>query len=140
MVTFTSDVESRRRPGEAFTILVADVPTVVSIETIRPQKDRWVVHFAGVDDRSHAERLVNKALFAEPVERADTLWVHELIGSRVLEVSGVERGTCVGVVDNPAHDLLELADGALVPVTFVVSCVDGVTVIDPPEGLFDLAD
>ena len=26
----------------------------------------------------------------------------------------------------------------VIPVTFVVTCGDGVTTIDPPEGLFDL--
>lgn len=140
MVTFTSDVDARRRVGASFTIMVAGSPATVTIESIRPQKDRSVVHFAGVDDRSGAERLVNKTLFAEPVEREDTLWVHELIGSRVVEVSGTERGVCTGVIANPAHDLLELSGGALVPVTFVVGCIDGVTTIDPPEGLFDLTD
>jgi len=25
-----------------------------------------------------------------------------------------------------------------VPITFVVSCIDGVITIDPPDGLFDL--
>ena len=97
------------------------------------------MHFEGIDDRGDAERLVNKALYAEPVHIEGEIWVHELIGSTVVEVSGMERGTCVGVIQNPAHDILELSGGALVPVTFVVSCENGVTVIDPPEGLFDLA-
>jgi 16S rRNA processing protein RimM len=39
---------------------------------------------------------------------------------------------------NPAHDLLVLDDGALVPMVFVVEQRDGVVVIDPPDGLFDL--
>ncbi len=63
--------------------------------------------------------------------------MHDLIGSRVVEVGGLDRGACVAVIDNPAHDLLELDSGALVPVTFVVDNVDGVITIDPPEGLFE---
>jgi hypothetical protein len=43
----------------------------------------------------------------------------------------------VAVIDNPAHALLELDSGALVPVTFVVDNADGVITIDPPEGLFE---
>ncbi len=45
----------------------------------------------------------------------------------------------MAVQANPAHDLLVLDAGALVPVVFVVSCVDGGTLveIDPPDGLFD---
>ena len=39
---------------------------------------------------------------------------------------------------NPAHDLLVLDSGALVPMVFVVEQRDGVVVIDPPDGLFDL--
>jgi 16S rRNA processing protein RimM len=66
------------------------------------------------------------------------LWVHELIGSRVVDQEGIERGTCIAVIDNPAHDILELDTGALIPVIFVISCRDRVATIDPPDGLFDL--
>lgn len=101
--------------------------------------DRWFVRFEGVDDRTAAEKLTNAVLKAEPLDDdGDDLWVHELIGTHVIEVGGADRGVCVAVIGNPAHDLLELDSGALVPVTFVVNCADGVTTIDPPEGLFDL--
>ncbi|HEX2783128.1 MAG TPA: ribosome maturation factor RimM [Ilumatobacteraceae bacterium] len=106
----------------------------------RQQQRRWLVRFEGIDDRTMAEKLTNSILFAEPMT-ADTdegLWVHELIGSRIVDRQGVDRGTCVAVIDNPAHDILELDTGALIPVTFVVSCHEGLTTIDPPEGLFDL--
>jgi 16S rRNA processing protein RimM len=70
--------------------------------------------------------------------------VHHLIGATVIEVNGIDRGRCVSVVANPASDLLELASGALVPVTFVTSVdVSGgvpLVTIDPPDGLFDLND
>ena len=71
------------------------------------------------------------------------LWVHELIGARVVDVSGAARGRVVAVVANPASDLLELDGGQLVPLRFVVGGVDrdgdgAVVRIDPPEGLFDL--
>ncbi|MEO6123041.1 MAG: hypothetical protein ABIR32_04970 [Ilumatobacteraceae bacterium] len=99
---------------------------------------RWLVHIEGFDDRTAIEALTNAPLHAEPVHDDDALWVHELMGSRVVEVDGTERGTCVGVLANPAHDILELDTGALVPVIFVTGCVDGVTIIDPPDGLFDL--
>ncbi|MEP7113694.1 MAG: ribosome maturation factor RimM [Ilumatobacteraceae bacterium] len=106
----------------------------------RQQQKRWLVRFEGVDDRTAAERLTNTPLMAEPFDDGDddALWVHELIGSRVVDRQGVERGACVAVLDNPAHDILELDSGALIPVTFVVSCVNGLTTVDPPDGLFDL--
>jgi 16S rRNA processing protein RimM len=104
----------------------------------RSVPNRFLVHFAGVDDRTAAERLVNRTVYAEPLDDDDALWVHELIGSRVVELDGTERGRCISVVANPAHDLLELDSGQLVPVAFVVSCRGGITEIDPPPGLFDL--
>ncbi len=139
LVSFTSDVEERRRVGAGFVVTTAGATETIVIASIRPQKERFVVHFEGVDDRTGAERLVNKVLWAAPIDTGEGIWVHELIGSRVIEVSGVDRGRCVSVIDNPAHDILELEDGALVPATFVVSCVGGTVVIDPPEGLFDPA-
>ena len=114
----------------------------LTVVASREQQQRWLVRFEGIDDRTAAERLTNTILMAEPLADAtdddDALWVHELIGSRVVDQEGVDRGTCVAVIDNPAHDILELDSGALVPVIFVLGCVGGITTIDPPEGLFDL--
>jgi 16S rRNA processing protein RimM len=109
----------------------------LTVETSRPQQDRFVVSFVGVDSREAASALAGAVLSAEPVDDPDALWVHDLIGSSVREADGTERGQVVSVVANPAHDQLMLDTGALVPAVFVVSCVDGVTVIDPPAGLFD---
>ncbi len=109
-----------------------------TIESSRPAADRWLVHIDGVTDRTAAEALVNQIVRAEPVESAtdgSELWVHELIGSLVTDTSGRTCGTCVAVLANPAHDLLELDNGDLVPVVFVVQSAEGVIVIDPPEGL-----
>jgi 16S rRNA processing protein RimM len=139
LVSFTSDVEERRCAGAEYTVMTAGATATLVIAAIRPQGERFVVHFEDVDDRTAAERLVNKLLWAAPLDGGDGIWVHELIGSSVVEVSGVERGTCTSVIDNPAHDILELSDGSLVPATFIVSCAEGTIVIDPPEGLFDLA-
>ena len=108
----------------------------LTVVSSRPHQDRYLVRFEGYDDRSHAEGLAGVALRAEGVDDPEALWVHELVGSSVREVGGTERGRIVEVQANPAHDLLVLESGALVPAVFVVSCVDGVTVIDPPDGLF----
>ena len=105
--------------------------------------DRWVVGIVGIDDRNDVERLVNKVVWAEPIDDPDAVWVHQVIGARVVGTDGVDRGTCIAVLKNPANDLLELESGALVPVLFVESVVpddaDGfVITIDPPEGLFEV--
>ena len=135
-VTLITDRVERLAPGAR---LLAGAQWLTVTES-RLQQQRWLVRFTGVDDRNAAEKLTNAVLHAEPiaVEDDDALWVHELIGSRVVDQDGVDRGTCVAVIDNPAHDILELDTGSLVPVIFVVSCRDGVATIDPPDGLFDL--
>ena len=132
-VDLTSDREERLAVGSRLYTPSSEVV----VEASKPSGGRWLVRFVGVADRNGAERLVGQLLFAEPIEDDDALWVHELIGARVVEAGGVDRGICVAVIDNPAHDLLELESGALVPVPFVVSFADGVITIDPPDGLFD---
>ena len=139
-VTFTSDVESRHVVGSVLVIETPQGRRELVISRSRPEKDRFVVHFEGVDDRNDVEKLTNKVLLAAPVESEGALWVHELIGSTVIDVAGTTVGKCVSVLQNPAHELLELDNGALVPMPFVLSCVGGITTIDPPEGLFDLND
>ena len=134
-VSLTSDVEQRRRVGSRFVVTVGNDTRMLEIASIRAQSDRHVVHFVGVDDRTAAEHLTNKFLYAEPVVDESALWVHELIGARVVDDAGEEWGTCVAVLDNPAHQLLELEDGVLVPLPFVESCDGTVTRIRPPEGL-----
>ena len=107
----------------------------------RPQPQRkWVVQFEGVSDRNAAELLTGRVLSAAPVDDDEALWVHDLIGARLVDSAGVEHGTCVSVIANPAHDIIELDSGHLVPITFVVSLADGVITVDAPAGLFDLLD
>jgi 16S rRNA processing protein RimM len=140
--------------GEVVVALISDYPEVrlapgsrlwagtqeLEVGSARPHQGRWLVRFVGVADRGSAERLAGRTLTADGLDDPDALWVHELIGSRVVEEgTAVERGRVVAVVANPAHELLELDSGALVPIVFVVSCADGVTTIAPPEGLFDPA-
>ena len=136
-VTLITDRVARLAPGAR---LLAGAQWLTVAES-RQQQQRWLVRFVGVVDRTAAEKLTNAVLQAEPIDvdgDDDALWVHELIGSRVVDQQGVGRGTCVAVIDNPAHDILELDSGALIPVIFIVSCRDGVAIIDPPDGLFDL--
>ena len=71
----------------------------------------------------------------------DVLWVHELVGSQVVDAAGQAIGPIVAVEANPASDLLVIEVAGrevLVPSVFVTDQRDGVVVIDPPEGLLDL--
>jgi 16S rRNA processing protein RimM len=100
---------------------------------------RWVVAFVGVSGRPAAEALRGMVLRAPPLDVDDgTLWVHEVVGSEVVELDGTPRGRVIEVQANPASDLLVLDGGALVPMRFVVDRRSGWLQIDAPPGLFDL--
>jgi len=114
----------------------------LTVEAARPAGTRWLVHFAGMADRTAAEAFVNSTLLAEPLTALsdDGLYVSDLIGCEVVGSDGQSYGRCVAVVANPAHDLLELESGALVPIVFIDATAPGLVTISPPEGLFDLLD
>jgi 16S rRNA processing protein RimM len=139
-VTFSSNRPERTAPGA---VLYAGERELL-IDAARPHQGRMLVHFAGIDDRTAAEGLLGAELTAEPladdgdVLDHDELWVHEVVGAEVVDRDGAPLGRVTAVEANPAHDLLVLDGGALVPMVFVVEQRDGVLVIDPPDGLFDL--
>jgi 16S rRNA processing protein RimM len=111
----------------------------LTVESARPFQDRWIVQFEGIVDRSQAERMRGMELEAEPVDIPGKLWVHELVGARVLDTSGTELGSVSAVEANPASDLLVLEGGGLIPLRFVTAsdAGAGTLVVDIPEGLLD---
>lgn len=110
----------------------------LTVRSSRPHQGRHLVVFEGVHTREAAEDLKGTVLLGEPIDDPDELWVHDLIGSRLVDQHGVDRGCVVGVVANPASDLLELDRGALVPMHFVVTVEPGELIeVDVPPGLFD---
>ena len=117
-------------------LLVGDEWRIVA--SSRMQGSKRVIHFEGVDDRDAAEALAGRPIRAEPIDDPTALWVHELVGSTVVDREGIDRGRCVSVIANPASDLLELDNGALVPSVFIVESGAGRIVIDPPAGLFEV--
>jgi 16S rRNA processing protein RimM len=107
------------------------------VEWATSHQGRWIVQFEGVAGRDAAEALRGTVLSAEPLEDADALWVHELVGSRVEGTDGTDYGVVTAVEANPASDLLVLDGGGLVPLRFVVDHEPGRVVVDPPAGLLD---
>ena len=104
-----------------------------------PHRGRHIVTLLGVDGIDAAEALRDTPLFASPLEDPDALWVHDLIGSTVVDGSGDALGTVVGVEANPASDLLVLDGGGLIPLRFVTGSDPGRQVtVDIPDGLLDL--
>lgn len=133
IVSLLTDREERLAPGA---VLDTDQGPLTVVEA-HPHQHRWRVRFEGIASREEAEPLHGLVLRAEPVDDPDVWFVHDLIGKPVVLADGTPVGTCASVVDNPAHDLLELDDGRLVPMPFVVAVGD-VIEIEPPEGLLEL--
>ena len=121
----------RVAPGAS--MRVGEVDMVVKAS--RPKDDDFLVLFEGVSSREAADELRGSELRAEPLDDPDELWVHELIGSQVVDQNGVERGEVTSVLVNPASDLLELDSEALVPVTFITGVDEaaGVISVDVPD-------
>jgi len=112
----------------------------VTVEASRPHQHRHLVRFDRIADRDQADAWRGVVLSAPPIDDAedDTLWVHELVGSMVVDQHGTEHATVVALIENPASDLLELADGRLVPLVFVTAFQPGVRIdVDVPAGLLD---
>lgn len=135
VVDLVSNRVERLAPGS---VLDSDAGALV-VTRSRPFQGRWLVFFDGVHDRPSADALRGVVLRAEPMDDdPEALWVHELVGAEMSRASdGVSVGRVVSVVSNPASDLLELDDGHLVPVRFVVAHEKGRVVVDAPDGLFD---
>ena len=123
----------------AGSVLKAEDGRAFEIKRSSAHRGRFIVTLRGVDGIDAAEALRDTPLFASPIEDPDALWVHDLIGSVVVDADGTELGTIKGVEANPASDLLVLADGGLIPLRFVTGSEPGVRVtVDIPVGLLDL--
>ncbi|MGK2947330.1 MAG: ribosome maturation factor RimM [Acidimicrobiales bacterium] len=136
LVALSSDRTERLDPG---TVLQTERGPLTVVSSSR-HHDRWIVRFEGLTDRDHTVAWRGVVLQAEALddEDDDALWVHELVGARVVLADGSEAGTVTEVEANPASDLLVLDSGALVPVVFITERRPGELTIDPPDGLFDL--
>ena len=136
IVSLTTNRDERVAVGS---VLHAEDGRSFTIARSSPHRGRYIVTLDGVNGIDAAEALRDTALFAAPLEDPDALWVHDLIGSVVVDVHGTELGTVSGVEANPASDLLVLAGGGLIPLRFVTGSEPGVRVtVDIPDGLLDV--
>ncbi len=133
IVALGTDRTERLDPG---TVLDTDEGPL-TVVSAAPHGGRWRVRFEGVGTREEADALRGRVLLAEPIDDPDAWFVHELVDRPVALPDGTVVGTCVAVVDNPAHDLLELDDGRLIPLPFVTDVEGDAIVVDPPAGLLD---
>jgi 16S rRNA processing protein RimM len=134
VVNLLSNRAERSMPGSVFTTDDGEL----TVESSRPFQHRWLMTFVGVRGIDAAERLRDRVLRAAPLDDPSALWVHDLVGSAVIDnADGRHLGTVTAVVANPVSDLLELDGGPLVSLRCVVDHGPGRIVVDVPAGLFD---
>lgn len=131
----TNRAEDRLVPGFVLDSNAGPMEVVAS----RPHQGRWIVSFVGVTDRNTAETLRGRTLAADPLEETDdgTLWVHDLIGSEVVDIAGRSHGAVLAIEAQRDSDLLVLANDRLIPLVFVVEATPGRILVDVPAGLLD---
>lgn len=130
-----SDVPGRFFVG-AHVWLDDELPAI--IVEVRGQPDRPIVRLEGVETREAAEELRGCSLWAERVALPEgTLIVPDLIGARLIDTDGIDRGRVVAVEANPASELLVLEGGGLVPSVFITDVGDGYVVAELPPGLLE---
>lgn len=140
-----SNNPDRLAVGARLVARINGVDRVLTIESVRPHQDRWLVEFAGVHGREGSEAVAGSTLLAEPVvDDPDSYWVHDLVGAEVVDSTGTAHGIVANVLDNPASDILELDTGLLVPLRFAQWDPDAPAgqrrlVVDGPVGLLDQA-
>lgn len=111
----------------------------MEVTASRPHQGRWIVSFVGVTDRNSAETIRGRTLVAEALDEVDdgTLWVHDLIGSEVVDTAGRAHGPVLAIEAQRDSDLLVLAHDRLIPLVFVVEATPGRILVDVPAGLLD---
>jgi 16S rRNA processing protein RimM len=124
--------------------------TTLTVATSKWHSGRFVVHFAGIDDRTAAESLRGQTLTidvdpTELPEDPEEFYDHQLIGLKVVLEDGSLIGVIGEVIHLPSQDLLSVTreGDTEVLIPFVMEFVpeidlDAKTVtITPPPGLLN---
>ena len=125
-------VEQRTSSGSKF--FINNKP--YKLEKAKEHSGKWLFKFDGINSREKAQSLSGSKLMAEPIEVANVLMLHNLIGCKVIDQMGTDRGVVESIVQNPVSDLLELESGALIPINFISDSDDSVIKVNAPDGLF----
>ncbi len=139
---------TRFRKGAGLTLERAGRTQPLTVAASRPQGDRWVVRFTGVDSIEAAEALRDAVLSAPETARpalpTGSYYFGDLVGCDVVTDRGAVVGRVARVYDGAAQAVLGV-DGArgevLIPLAQEICREVDVTarriVIAPPEGLLE---
>lgn len=102
-----------------------------------PAKDHFIATLKGVTDRNQSESLKNTDLYIrrETLPATDEPYLADLIGRTVVH-DGAALGTITGFQNFGAGELMEMEDGILIPVRFIETMGEIVTV-GLPDGFLD---
>jgi 16S rRNA processing protein RimM len=113
-----------------------------AISKMKPAKDCFIADLEGVRDRNMAEALKGTDLYVTraqlPDAPQDEIYLADLAG-KALVAGGKTLGLIAGFQNYGAGDLIELDSGELVPLRFVASITDVVTV-ELPDAYLDEAE
>lgn len=152
---FSGDPGEFRRYREL--LLVLPATGLLPAEDMRPVRQARVkgrvaiLEFAGVEDRTGAERLAGAEVWvakaALPAPGTGEFYWHEVIGMMVLTREGRDLGRVQTLFSTRAHDVLVVAGGRrelLIPaVNAFIDRIDyenRTLVVDPPPGLLEMND
>lgn len=143
----TDEPELRFREGSVF---IAG-SSRLTISSVRPHLGRFLVFFEEIPDRDAAEAARGQLLEIDSAsvpapEDPEEFHDHQLVGLRVVTVTGEEVGSIVRIEHAPASDLLLVKQpgGKISMIPFVkaivptVDLAGGVVTVDPPGGLLEL--
>ncbi|HET7752715.1 MAG TPA: ribosome maturation factor RimM [Anaeromyxobacteraceae bacterium] len=122
-------------------------PELKKVLRARAQGRLWAVEIDGIDDRTAAERMVGREVFAIREDLGEAgeglhYW-GDLEGLAVETKAGQALGSVVGLIETGGTDVLVVSDGSherLIPLApyVTVDRAAAKVVVDPPEGLLDL--
>lgn len=137
----TDEPARRFQPGA--TLKLGEQRRPVTLGNVRWNRGKLIVSFTDVPDRTAIERLTGELLYdlvpeAEVPSEPEEYFDRQLVGLKVLDHTGAERGTVAEVLHLPAQDVLRLdVDGEERLVPFVQALVP---TVDLPGGFVQLAD
>ncbi|MFV0437672.1 MAG: ribosome maturation factor RimM [Desulfopila sp.] len=147
---FTGKGENLRH-YPAFTLVDdrGELSPELRVVSFRVQKNRAIIGFAQVVDRTFAERLAGMGVLVNrddlPELAEDEFYWHAVYGLPVRTRQGRKLGTVLALFSNGAQDVMVIGDGDseyLVPMSpgTVTGIERSEIIIDPPPGLLSIND
>lgn len=126
-------------------VLIGPQRARYEVQGFRPYQGSWLLHLAGVDTRTAADRLRGQEIFVAAAQRprqAGEFYAREVIGLKVRTSTGEELGELTEILVTGTHDVYvvqgargEVLLPARVEVIKEIDVAAGVMTVDPPAGL-----